>query len=153
MQIHFYLHPARKMRELHYAACLLAEKAYRRNLSVYFLCESSQHAKQLDTLLWNYAEDSFLPHQLYSPDSDSHANSIPLQIGHKTISTCPQAQLLINMSHCVPTFYGQFNCIIELISNEPKQRQAGREKYRHYQREGCELLTQEVGIAPELPNT
>jgi DNA polymerase-3 subunit chi len=136
------------MHELHYSACLLAEKAYRRNFSAYFLCESLQHAKRLNERLWHYAEDYFLPHQLYSGAPNSH---IPMQIGYRTISTCPQAELLINMSGSVPAFYSQFTCVIELISNETKHRQAGREKYRHYQREGCKLLTQEVGIALDLP--
>jgi DNA polymerase-3 subunit chi len=148
MLVHFYLHPAQNSHELHYAACGLGEQAYRRGLSVYFLCGSLRQAQQLDALLWTYAEDRFLPHQLYVPDSNSR---IPLQIGYPEILGCPAADVLINMSEAVPAFYSQFNRVVELIPQEATQRQLARAKYRHYQHEQCEVVTQNVGIVPALP--
>lgn len=140
MKIYFFLLAAKQLKEWQYNACLLAEQAYQQGSSVYFLTESSAHAKQLDALLWTYCDDICLPHQCYDPNTDP---LLPIQIGYD-MSAYPQTEILVNMSPSVPVFYLAFKRVIELIPEDKRRKQQGREKYRYYQHEGCEVVTQRV---------
>lgn len=146
-RVSFYLHPASRLDEIHYTACLLAEKAYCRGLSAYLYCDTLAEAKKLNRLLWGYSENSFIPHSIYSPNVVS---SVPLQIGYQGIVGCPEVSILINMSQTILSEYPKFRSVIELVSIDAKRRQAAREKYRQYQKENCILQSLEIGIAPEL---
>ncbi len=130
-------------------AALLAEKAYQCGYAVYILCESASNAAQLDALLWDYREDACLPHQRYEPQT--YNPHIPIQIGDLSMTECPPAHILINMSQEVPTFYQAFQSVIELVPDEVVRRQKAREKYRFYQRAKEQLVTQNVLGIPELP--
>ena len=46
---------------------------------------------------------------------------------------------MINLSTIVPACFAQFDRIIELISSDPDDTQAGRQRYIHYREQGYTL--------------
>ncbi|EKD72736.1 MAG: hypothetical protein ACD_45C00602G0009 [uncultured bacterium] len=136
-KIDFYILSAAKSLQF---ACRLIEKIYKQKHCIYIHTANQTEAHQLDELLWTYREDSFLPHNLYGEGPEP---TPPIQIGFDVIPE-KQRDILINLSNQVPPFYAQFIRIAELIANDPTAEEAGRERYRFYRAENCEITTHKL---------
>ena len=138
--IDFYiLEQATKPSSLRFA-CQLIEKAYQNQQQIYIHTASKDEASQLDTLLWTYRDDSFLPHHLYVPNDD-----LPpaIQIGYEEAPAHHQ-DTCFNLSQEVPVFYKQFNRVIEIVFSDPHVQQLARERYRYYRDQGNEMNTHKI---------
>lgn len=136
--VDFYLIKAIGTEQIFHAACQLAEQVYRQQRTVYLYVESEDSQKALDSLLWSFRDDSFLPHQLWLGETSGTA---PVLLGCPKSPAPPTADILINLINTVPDFYAQFSKVLELIPEEPTLRQLARERYRYYKSAGCELAT------------
>jgi DNA polymerase-3 subunit chi len=136
MKIDFYiLENADKQKSLIFA-CQLIEKIYTQH-DIYIHLQSKEAAEYFDNLLWCYREDSFLPHQIYDASDN---NPPPIQIGYQ--ANLPQHKAtLINLHQEVPSFYQDFNRLIEIVFSEPTMQQLARERYKQYRDQGHELVT------------
>lgn len=119
--------------------CGLIEKIDKQQ-PVYIFVNSQDEAERLDTLLWTYRDDSFIPHQLLRTDDDMPP---PIQIGHRE----PPASLrgtLINLRQEIPAFFKQFDPMIEIVFSDPVMQQLARERYRQYRDQGCDIQTYKI---------
>lgn len=136
-EIGFYLLSPPHVRQVF--ACRLAEKAWRQGNQVYIHTADANASTALDTLLWSFRDDSFVPHaQVEKADADC-----PILIGHD--SAPPRMMdFLINLSNDQPDFFSQFNRLAELLNDEEAIKQAGRTRYRYYQQHGYQLSTHKL---------
>lgn len=120
--------------------CRLTEKAYKNQHRVYIHTDNERDAHLLDELLWTYCEESFLPHNLYG---EGPIPAPPIQIG---FDVTPQKQndILINLSQEIPTFYPQFNRVIEVVPNETSLQECARNHYRIYRAQGYDITTHKL---------
>lgn len=139
--VNFHLIDAINTEQIFQAACQLAEQAYRQQHTIYLYVESEDSLRTLDSLLWSFRDDSFLPHRLWSGKTSETA---PILLGCPASPSPPAADILINLVTTVPDFYTQFSKVLELIPEEPRARQLARERYRYYKSEGCELVTSQL---------
>jgi len=123
-----------------YFACELLEKAYLENQRAYVHTPSNPEAERLDTLLWTYRDDSFLPHQIWSPQN----LDCPILIGANRDYAADTRDLLINLDMAVPAFYKQFKRVIEIIFNDASVQQLGRERFKQYRADQCEINTHKL---------
>ncbi len=140
LKIDFYILPdALPLQRLQFA-CRLIEKAYKQKHRIFINAQDQAEAHQLDELLWTYREDSFLPHNLLG---EGPYSAPPIQIG---VEATPEnhRDILLNLSHTVPTCHTQFNRILELILNEPSAQEFARERFRFYRSHGFELNTHKL---------
>ena len=139
MKIDFYiLDNADKQKSLLFV-CQLIEKIYSQQ-SVYVFLQSKEAAEYFDNLLWIYREDSFLPHHLYDEKNDSVA---PIEIGYGSL--VPQRKnTLINLDTAIPSFYSEFNHLVEIVFSDTQVQQLARERYKMYRDHGHELNTYKV---------
>lgn len=121
-------------------ACRLIEKAYRNQHRIYIHTENQTDAHQLDELLWTYRADSFLPHNLYG---DGPEPAPPIQIGF-TDTPEKHRDILINLGNEVPAFYKQFSRVLEIIANDPAIQARGRDNFRFYRAQGCDITTHKL---------
>lgn len=123
--------------------CSLVEKAHLAEQQVYIHTASEEETERLDTLLWTFKEDSFIPHSPYRADDE-----LPplIQIGHAAHPT-QQRNVLINLSHQIPEFYQQFQHIIEIVFSDPAMQQLARERYKQYRDQGHEMNTVKIKLA------
>ncbi|KTD40162.1 DNA polymerase III subunit chi [Legionella parisiensis] len=123
-------------------ACRLLEKAYAKGHKVYVLCNNKQDAELLDELLWTFKEDSFIPHNLQGEGPEPPP---PIQIGYEHE---PRGfnDILLNLSHSIPSFYTRFKRIMELVINEETEKEQSRVHYRDYRAKGCELHTHQIDM-------
>ncbi len=121
-------------------ACRLIEKAFKHRHRIYIHTENQIEAHQLDELLWTYREESFLPHNLYGEGPDP---APPIQIGFDATPE-KQRDILINLNREIPTFFAQFNRVLEIVANDPELQATLREHYKYYKAQGYEVNTHKL---------
>jgi len=125
--------------------CKLTEKAWLQAYHIYIYAQSSQQAQHLNHLLWVFNDTSFIPHQVYDPQTDSPHRQVDIGVAgnqtHPQYETAPS--LLINLHHEIPAFINQFQRIAEIVPQQGDDLpvQAGRARYRAYRKAGYELGT------------
>ena len=117
-------------------ACRLCLKAYQGGLPVHVRAADAEQAKNLDELMWDYPRHRFIPHRL-NGQNDSAA---PVHICTEE----PEVSegLLINLGNDVPSYFGRFDRVAEIIVGETKD--VGRERYSHYRKRGYPLHHHEL---------
>jgi len=139
-QIDFYILHTRLIRqEKERLACQLVDKAWHQDYHVYVHTDTQVSAQRLDMTLWTFKKESFLPHDIY-PDVLSSA---PIQIGY-TEKVCEGMNVLINLTLSIPTFFEQFERIVEIVDDMPEARQAGRARYRFYKEKDYVLKVHDI---------
>ena len=125
-------------------ACQLIELAALEQQPIYIHAGSQSEAGMLDDLLWSFRDDSFLPHALFDPKDTDAPNIL---IGYATPPAAPK-NLLVNLTPQVPTFYKEFNQVIEIVFSDPAVQQLARERYKKYRENGEEINTIKTSVKP-----
>lgn len=124
-------------------SCSIANKAVSQGHSVYVLTSSRAEAEKMDDLLWTWQDISFLPHAL----ADKVDANEPVLIGWQEI-TPPGFDVLINLTDAVPDWATFFKRIVEIVADEPSQRDSGRERYKYYRKLDVELFNHDIASEP-----
>ncbi|MEX6501276.1 DNA polymerase III subunit chi [Pseudomonas zhanjiangensis] len=129
-RIEFYVLSSARPAERLRAACQLAGKAWRAGLPVFLRAADQAQCEELDSLLWHYKSESFVPHSLLQDDPRA-----PVVIG---LNEQPQTQqgVLINLSPTLSPFVDHFSRVIEIVNQEPDLLTACRENFRSYRQRG-----------------
>ncbi|MEE4203176.1 MAG: DNA polymerase III subunit chi [Halieaceae bacterium] len=114
-------------------AARLVDKAYPRGHRIYIHCDSEQQARDLDTLLWTYRRDSFLPHATADADRDA-----PILIDW-TGDPGDHNDVMINLQLTAPSCFSRFNRVAEVVTQDPEFLPALRDAWRFYQDRGYPL--------------
>lgn len=131
-RIDFYILPDDSPKGRPLLACRLAEKAYGLGHRVYIHTISPEQAQALDDLLWTFRPGSFVPHALY-PVIDNEIP--PVLIGWEE-NLEVAAEILINLTHQVPTIFERFQRVAELVDQDEQTLSKSRERFRFYRERG-----------------
>jgi len=121
-------------------ACKLVEKVFHLKHRVYIHTHSKEHASSLDSLLWTYNQDSFLPHDIIT---GNNAFDSPIALGFDKILHY-HYDVLINLSQNVPIFFTQFDRIAEFVCTDNANKSLARSRFRHYQQLGHHIDTHHI---------
>ena len=141
-------------------ACRLAEKAIRESKKVFIHTDDEHLAKSVDSALWHFRDDAFVPHRTVAEQADNRSTaplsdafappqdaeqsgttdieSEPVEIGFG----CQPAHhhtVLINLSNQVPPFFSRFERTLEIVNQHQEVRSSGRDRYSFYQQRGYPL--------------
>jgi DNA polymerase-3 subunit chi len=148
-QVDFYILPESSDQARLAFACRLADKAVQQRLDVFMLADSEGEARQLDELLWTFAQNSFLPHRL-AWDLDAPAEE-PILIGCReramVEAVTDQTQrwdVIVNLTPDVPETFSRYQRLAEIVDADPGRREHGRVRYRYYRDRGYELKTHQL---------
>ena len=139
-RVDFYLLSGQGPEERERVACRLAEKAWQLGHRVFIHTGTAFAANAMDNLLWTFRQDSFVPHSIDA--GNTHAKE-PILIGAGA-APAEDLDVLINLSDTVPGFAMVSERVAELIASDDDSKRAGRERYRHYRAQGCELLSHDI---------
>lgn len=114
-------------------ACRLAVKAMTGGMPVHLHVDDAAVATDLDDLLWNYPEHRFVPHAVQGRTTSRPA---PVVVGWDTPQN-PEG-VLVNLSADIPTFFGRFDRVAEIVVGA--NRDTGRERYKFYRDRGFPLF-------------
>jgi DNA polymerase-3 subunit chi len=116
-------------------ACRVIEKAFLQKLCVCVNLGTPAEAQSFDTLLWTFADRSFVPHAL-AHDGTGSAGPPPQTPVWVGCGAPIAAELLVNLAPVVPEFYAGYARVAEFVDAEPARRDAGRRRFAFYRERG-----------------
>lgn len=135
-QIDFYSHVSDKLR----LACILGAKAVASGSRAFMLTEDAAATEQVSRMLWTAPPEGFLPHCRARHEL---AEVTPIIVDHDP-SELPHDQILFNLRQAHPDYFGRFERLIEIVSDEEADSQAARARYRFYRDRGYEIRTHDM---------
>lgn len=133
-QIDFYILPDDASAARWHFACRLIDKITRLGHRVLVTMDDPAEAQELDALLWTFKPESFIPHALL-PSDQQH----PVEITTDLRSDIPldnHHQVLINLSHSIPSYFSRFERLSEVVIQQPEILKNTREHYSFYRERG-----------------
>ncbi|WP_373185324.1 DNA polymerase III subunit chi [Halopseudomonas sp.] len=122
-------------------ACRLAHKAWSKGHRVYLNCADEGQAETLDSLLWGFRADAFIPHSLAKEDA---GEAVVCGSGE------PPAEhhdLLINLADSTADSFSRFTRMAEIVIEHDPVRLPARERFRFYRERGYPLQTHQIRTA------
>lgn len=112
-------------------ACRLVRKAVKvRGLRIVVVADAPM-LNAVDVALWQLSAVDFIAH--CRSDSEEHLvarSPVILSIGDAT--SLPHRDMLLNLGSAVPAGFERFERLVDVVSDEPDDRQRGRARWRHY---------------------
>ena len=115
--------------------CRLVRKARAANCQIIILVNDEDQLRLLDQELWQFSATDFLPHVSLG---DALAAVTPILLTTQLSNSIPHRDLLINLRPEVPDHFEQFNRVIEIVSSDTEDSQAGRQRFKQYQQSGIQ---------------
>ncbi|MBT8139911.1 MAG: DNA polymerase III subunit chi [Gammaproteobacteria bacterium] len=136
-RVDFYIAGAGGERDWLNVACRVIEKAWRREHDIYVHTDNAEAMAQFDNLLWSFRPNSFIPHR---NEAVQAAAGTPREV---LIGCSGQPgdhhDVLINLTHSKPDFFGRFTRIAEIVPGDEQARRRSRERYKYYRERGYPL--------------
>lgn len=117
--------------------CRLVRKAVGSGAMVVVMADEPMLA-QLDAALWQFSAVEFIAHCRDNAPPEVVARS-PVILATSGRSTLPHQHVLINLGVDVPQGFERFERLIEIVTLQDDDRQAGRTRWRHYADRGYTL--------------
>ena len=117
-------------------ACKLVKTVFLKNENLLILTENQQQAYTFDQKLWQFEDESFIPHQVMTEASDELAERIV--IAYEEIQGQINSKNILNLSKQVVT-YSHFERVLELVEQTEEAMDAARERYKMYKNAGFEI--------------
>lgn len=140
-EVSFYVLASQQPAQRQVFACKLIEKIYRSGQVCYVLTDTAEQARELDNQLWTFRPGSFVPHQLYSGTEPAFTQTI--LIGGLAIPSA-WSGVIVNLSTLYPPTVAPTQRILEILDQSASSLEAGRQRYRHYQQVGIEVVTHKI---------
>jgi DNA polymerase-3 subunit chi len=137
-RVDFYVLAGSDARERLKFACRIIDKAFNAELRVLVWSEDAATLTSVDDLLWTFAQDSFVPHEALTPESNWEDSPVLLSGGAMPPSP---ADVIVNLGTTVPPGIDQVARVIEIIDGDDSRRQAGRVRFKQYRDKGVEPTT------------
>lgn len=128
--------PSTKARDLY--ACRLVAEAYDNGKKVHIQTTDETAAQSFDLTLWTFNDIAFIPHQICTTITNDQLVSISYGDNHSS------GDVLINLTQDIPSFYQNFEQILEIIPNDEVLKSAGRRRYKTYQQNNLVVETFKV---------
>ena len=116
----------------------IVEKAYSNGHKIYIACRSRSQAERIDSELWVFKKDRFIPHGMI----DSPEGKI-VAIGWGQEPKLHN-EVLINLLESIPPFFSRFNRLIEIVDSNESDLLLGREHWKFYKDRGYPLKKYDV---------
>jgi DNA polymerase-3 subunit chi len=143
-RVDFYVLEGSEARERWRFACRIIDKAFAAEQRVLVCLDNDAELTSFDELLWTFAQDSFVPHEPLTSESDWEETPVLLSCA---LAPKTPADVVVNLGSGVPGAVAQSANVIEIIDADAARRQAGRVRYKQYKEMGVEPTTHKLGAA------
>lgn len=126
-------------------ACRLLRKATRQGARITVTGDAAT-LTGLDRALWSFDPIEFLPHVTLRRGEPlaERLRATPVCLT-EDLSGALHHDVLVNLGEQAPRGFETFARVIEIVSNDEPQRQAARERWKHYAARGYAIQRHEVG--------
>ena len=122
-------------------ACLTTCRLYQAGQRLLIISTKTEILRQLDALLWTKYDTSFIPH-VWADDPLSSTTAVVLAgPAHleESIANASASTWLLNLDDACPGSLGQMERVLEIVSDDPEDKDLARARWRQYQSEGHTL--------------
>jgi len=113
--------------------CELVKKACAAEQPTLILARSREQADALDEKLWEFDEESFVPHQLAGDEDDAIT---PVVIAVPGVAAADRPLVVNLRDECAP---GAYERVLEVVAADPVEREGSRVRWSEYKRRGFEV--------------
>ena len=112
--------------------CQLVATAYRNGHKVYVNALDEPQGELINSLLWTYAPNSFIPHTLLLDQRDPNLEKFPVVIGHEEP---PEKfnDVLISLRPDIPGYTKRFQRVVEPVDADTEDKEQAKVKFEQYQ--------------------
>ncbi|MBX9610493.1 MAG: DNA polymerase III subunit chi [Burkholderiales bacterium] len=121
--------------------CRLLRKAVASGARVVVTAEPPT-LQQLDVALWTFSALDFLPHCAAQATPGVLARSLIVLTA--VPADAPHQQVLVNLSDHLPDGFERFERLIEVVSGDAADRQAARQRWKHYADRGYAIVRHDL---------
>ena len=107
-------------------ACEIAERTYAKGDRLQIIAADQQQAVRLDSLLWTFRPDSFVPHGIFEGEKDEIVPPVLICARQERF---PDFDFLLMLDYCPVEIVGQFSKATHLVVLDNRER---LEASRHY---------------------
>jgi len=121
-------------------ACRLAGKAMKQNQRVLIYAPEAETASRIDKMLWTWPAIGFVPHcAVHAP----LAAETPVLIGsgEEAPENC---EVLLNLGADCPPHFERFPRLLEIVSVDETEKEAGRSRFRFYRERGYKITNHDL---------
>ena len=122
-------------------ACRLAGKALQQKKRLLIYAPQPELAQRIDRMLWTSQAVSFIPH---CAAHDPLAAETPVLIAADDSEPAHACEVLINLSGECPPFFERHERLLEIVSQDDAERQAGRARFKFYRDRGYEIRNHDL---------
>jgi DNA polymerase-3 subunit chi len=124
--------------------CRLLRKAQQSGARI-GVCGPSALLKRLDAALWTFEPAEFVPHlDLSAGAADPLVIAATPILLHERALDLSHRDILLNLGAEVAQGFDQFQRVLEVVSQDAAQVQAGRLRFRHYEELGLNISHHKV---------
>jgi DNA polymerase-3 subunit chi len=122
-------------------ACRLLRKAWRSGARVAVSGEPAE-LQRLDQALWTFEPLEFVPHRRLRRDEEVPAalQRTPIWLLDPGAAAPPGCDVLVNLGPERRMGDDAYRRIVELVSSDPAEAQAGRRRWKQYETEGWSIV-------------
>ena len=121
-------------------ACRLAGKAMKQNQRLLIYAPEAETASRIDKMLWTWPAIGFVPHcAVHAP----LAAETPVLIGsgEEAPENC---EVLLNLGADCPPHFERFPRLLEIVSVDETEKEAGRSRFRFYRERGYKITNHDL---------
>ncbi len=133
-RIDFYILPHDDEAQRLEFTCRLVDKATQRGNRVLLNCESDSSCTELDTLLWAFRPESYIPH-VTLPDDEPKVSAAPVAL------TCggdspSHHEVLVNLDNSLPEHFARFQRLAQIVNQDKNRITASRKLFAFLRDQG-----------------
>jgi DNA polymerase-3 subunit chi len=136
VRIDFYVLQSTSVQDRLQFAARLLEKAWLQNCNAVLLAPDSATADALDSLLWQFKPESFIPHSRVDVSAPIVISTDP--------GLLPLRELLVNLGPVMPTEVERFQRLAEIVIQIPEVLEPTRARYSRYREMGYTVNTHKL---------
>lgn len=122
-------------------ACQVVRKRYLAGQRLVVYCKEGSRLTAFDRMLWAFDDTSFVPHVLANDPLAAETPVIltagdPWQAAQAAVADGQPQPWLLNLDDACPPGFDAFERLLEIVSDDPDDKQAARQRWRTYQGAG-----------------
>ena len=114
--------------------CVLARKAYETRQPLLILARDDAQAEEIDTKLWEFDENAYIPHQIAGDAEDDAVTAVLVVPPGVATDDRP---LVINLRDAVAP--GAWERVLEVVAPDAALKASARERWKAYKARGVTL--------------
>lgn len=125
-------------------ACDVARKHYLSGRSLIVYSGDADILARFDHLLWSFDATAFVPHVTAGDPLAAHTPVWLTANAPQPPANAAQTAWLLNLDQQCPPGIEHFERALEIVSDQPEDKQAARQRWRQYQADGHTLHAHDV---------